>query len=113
MNRCRETAGILFKRKCGEAAAGACVQCKKPICYTHGRSYWQSVACVTCLRELIKTQPQQKQNQAHLRDDPYFYWYFVDDMWMHEPYGDDDYALFDDYGTNDFAHDDHGGWEGT
>lgn len=112
MSRCRETAGILFQRKCAAPAVGTCSQCKKPICQTHGRNYWQSVACVTCLRELIKKQPQQKQSQAHLRDDPYFYWYYVDDHWDDEPYGYDDYRLFDDDG-GDFGADDYGGWEGT
>ena len=113
MNRCRETAGILFKRKFSAPAMGSCSQCQKPICQNHGRNYWQSVACVTCLREMIKQQPQQRQSQAHLRDDPYFYWYYVDDVWIDEPYGADDYALFDDYHDDHFGSDVHDGWEGT
>jgi hypothetical protein len=32
---------------------------------------------------------------AHLRDDPYFFWYYSGDNWFHDPYGADDYALFD------------------
>ncbi|MEM1033132.1 MAG: hypothetical protein AAF928_18655 [Myxococcota bacterium] len=113
MSRCRETAGILFPKKCGEPAVGACSQCKKPICKTHSRDYWQSIACVSCLRGLIEGQPQQKQSQAHLRDDPYFYWYYVDTPWNEEAYGASDYRLFDDAGGADFGADDYGGWEGT
>ncbi len=112
MSRCREDAGILFQRKCNQPAVGQCGQCNKPICQTHGRNYWQSVACVSCLREMIKKQPQQRQSQAHLRDDPYFHWYFVDDQWMHESYSDHDYGLFDDH-DGDLAPDHGGGWEGT
>ncbi|MEZ4442654.1 MAG: hypothetical protein R3B72_26405 [Polyangiaceae bacterium] len=112
MTRCRETAGILFSRRCDRPAIGECTRCKKPICDHHGRRYWQSVACVACLRTLIKQQPQERQSQAHLRDDPYFYWYYVDDGWDSEPYDGDDFALFQDAGP-DFGSDVQDGWQGT
>jgi hypothetical protein len=113
-NRCREEAGMLFKKKCHELATHACSQCKKPVCGTHCRAYWQTVVCVTCLRQLIKQQPQQRASYAHLHDDPYFYWYFYDDAWMGGPYDADDYALFDDHqGPDDFGADSPGGWQGT
>lgn len=120
MSRCRETAGILFNRKCHAEAVGTCSECKKPVCQTHSRNYWESVTCITCLRELIKQKPtekatraRQKQTKAHLRDDPFFYWYYVDDVWFNEPYGDDDFALFTDTGGGDFGGDSHDTWEGT
>ena len=94
MNRCRETAGILFKHRCDAPAIGQCAQCQKPVCQTHARPWGQSLVCVSCLRQQV--QPTgHRGSYAHLRDDPYFFWYFREDGWLGDPYGADDYALFD------------------
>ena len=93
MSRCRETAGVLFKHECAADAIAACATCGKPICGLHARPWGQGSACVTCLRAQLKD-PQARGTFAHLRDDPYFYWYY-NDLGFADPYGPDDFALFD------------------
>ena len=94
MSKCREVAGVLFKHACGVPATAQCVRCHKPICATHSRGQGYGLTCISCLREAAKS-PQQRSSMAHLRDDPYFFWYYSGDDWFSDPYGDEDYALFD------------------
>ena len=112
MSRCRESAGILFKRRCVEYAVTSCSQCRKPICATHSRQYWQTIACVTCLRKHLDN-PQQRASFQHMRDDPYFYWYFWHDGWVGDPYGEEDYRLFDHAGDGNFDYGTGDEWQGT
>jgi hypothetical protein len=109
MSRCRETAGILFKKRCQFPSTQACSKCNKPICRVHVRALSQGEVCIACARTMMDD-PNGRRSYAHMRDDPYFYWYFHSGY--DEPYSDSDYALFDDAG-GDFgaAVDDQ--WEGT
>lgn len=49
---------------------------------------------------------------AHLRDDPYFFWYYAGDAWFDDPYGAEDYALFDAE-EGDFGRDVDHEWHGS
>ncbi len=111
MRRCKEIAGILFKRPCKQTAAHQCTHCGKPICESHARPSQGHQACVTCTREAMRD-PSRRGTFAHLRDDPYFFWYFHQDTWFDEPYSDADYSLFET-GASDFGDmvEDH--WEGS
>lgn len=79
-------------------ATTQCVRCHKPICQTHSRGQGYGTTCISCLREAAKN-PQQRASMAHLRDDPYFFWYFPGGDWFVDPYGAEDYALFDQGGA--------------
>lgn len=92
--RCREQAGLLFKHRCQEPASGQCSMCHKPICQLHQRPQAYNVLCIGCTRNQFRANPYAKTSMGHLRDDPYFYWYFHSSS-FHDPYGDDDYSLFD------------------
>jgi hypothetical protein len=70
------------------------------------------MVCVGCLRELLKN-PEQRAGYAHLRDDPYFYWYLHDDAYGPDPYGPEDFALFEDQRQGDFGDHVDDGWAGT
>lgn len=48
----------------------------------------------------------------HLRDDPYFFWYFAGADWYADPYGAEDYALFDKGGGSFGGHVDRE-WQGS
>lgn len=63
------------------------------------------------MREGFKD-PYKRHSYAHLRDDPYFFWYFRDGSWMKDPYGDEDYSLFD-AGDADFGGDAPDDWAGS
>lgn len=109
MSRCRETAGILFKKRCQFPATGTCATCQKPVCRVHVRSLSDAEVCITCARTTMDD-PTKRRSYAHMRDDPYFYWYYHSDAV--DPYSDGDYALFDEGGAEfGAAVDDQ--WEGT
>jgi len=63
------------------------------------------------MREGFKD-PYKRHSYAHLRDDPYFFWYFREGSWMKDPYGEEDYSLFDDAET-DFGGDAPDDWAGS
>ena len=109
MSRCRETAGILFKKRCQFPATHACSKCNKPICMVHLRDLNVGEVCIACARAVM-AETKDRRSLAHMRDDPYFYWFFDDSD--DYAYDDSDYALFDQEG-GDFgaAVDDQ--WEGT
>jgi hypothetical protein len=69
------------------------------------------MVCVSCLRQQMR-QPAQRASYAHLRDDPYFFWYFHDDSWLADPYGSDDYALFES-DTQELGTDVADSWSGS
>ena len=94
MSRCRETAGVLFKHMCRADAVTTCSACQKPVCALHSRRHGYGTVCVSCLRTQMKN-PNARGSYAHLRDDPYFFWYYNDYGWFDDPYGAEDYALFD------------------
>lgn len=110
MNRCRETAGVLFHKRCHYEATQACQSCNKPICRAHVRRFEAMEVCVTCARQWLSN-PQYRNSQQHLRDDPYFYWYYHSSY--HDPYGAEDYALFDQVEGNMSYGDVESQWEGT
>ena len=64
-----------------------------PVCNVHARPTASGMACISCLRRTLRD-PRQRPSFAHLRDDPYFYWYFDGGDWAEE-YDRYDYALFD------------------
>lgn len=109
MSRCRETAGILFKKRCQFPSTQACAQCQKPICRVHVRLLGGAETCISCARTRLED-PKQRRSMAHLQEDPYFYWYYASDL--NDPYDESDYSLFEgesaDFGA---AVDDQ--WEGT
>ncbi|MCB9753562.1 MAG: hypothetical protein H6713_26770 [Myxococcales bacterium] len=111
MRRCKEIAGILFKRPCKEPAAYTCTSCGKPICEAHARPGGGAQSCVSCTREAMRD-PSRRGTYAHLREDPYFFWYFHEDAWFGEPYGDEDYSLFET-GASDFGDMVEDNWEGS
>ena len=49
---------------------------------------------------------------AHLRDDPYFFWYYTGEHWFTDPYGAEDYSLFDGNHGN-FGRDVEREWHGS
>lgn len=112
MSRCRETAGILFKHSCHAAAVAECASCRKPVCATHHRRFPYGALCVSCLRTQLKN-PAMRGSYAHLRDDPFFYWYYRPAGWLSDPYGEDDYALFDADDDADFGAGVESHWEGS
>ena len=107
---------MLFHHPCKNPATTRCSTCQKPICVRHTKEDQARPFCVTCLREQLKDR-RGRGSRAHLRDDPYFYWYFHDSGWDNddEPYSSSDYGLFDGgpsagaLGDGDFD----GGWEGS
>ena len=111
MSKCREVAGLLFKHECNAPAASQCARCHKPICSTHARGQGYGTTCIGCLREAAK-HPAQRASMAHLRDDPYFFWYYVGADWFTDPYGAEDYALFDGNDGNFGRHVDRE-WHGS
>ncbi|MCC6526074.1 MAG: hypothetical protein IT373_25730 [Polyangiaceae bacterium] len=108
MSRCRETSGILFQKACRAAAELACAQCQRPICRAHARSVATREVCVACARTALRD-PGWRQSLVHLRDDPYFYWYYHPGYG--DPYGPADYRLFDEQGRFGAGVDDP--WQGT
>ena len=109
--RCCETQGLLFKRRCTSAATSHCSACNKPICSEHGRSANEQQLCIGCTRERIRGDASQSASLSHLRDDPYFYWYYSNDM-ADPGFDDSDFALFNTTGSpldNQVAD----RWEGT
>lgn len=113
MNRCRETAGVLFKHACKEHANQRCGRCQKPICERHARAVESGPLCVTCLREDVAAQ-EDRGSVAWLREDPYFYWYHSSYQWGHSHYTRDDYRLFDSsHQPSDVDADLDAGWEGS
>lgn len=111
MSRCREDAGVLFKRACKETADATCARCHKPVCLRHRREIDDEDVCVTCLRQELDTR-SDRGSVAWLRDDPYFYWYHSSYHWHSSPYTSSDYALFDDASQPQEA-DLEAGWEGS
>ena len=111
MSRCKETAGVLFKHPCDAEADSACVLCRKPVCAAHRRGDGYQTRCISCLRKEVQ-QPSKRASRAHLRDDPYFYWYYEADDLFDDPYGADDYALFDQDASG-FADGVETEWEGS
>lgn len=96
MAKCQETAGLLFPTNCDQEATRRCTQCQKWVCDDHSRRLDSGDYCIRCVREFAKDrQLRHKPSMSHLRDDPYFYWYY----WGSEVFGDDyraeDYAIFD------------------
>ena len=94
MSRCKEKAGLLFPRPCEAAARAACARCHKPVCATHLRQAQGQPTCVGCVRADLRER-QHRGSYAHLRDDPYFFWYFDQEQWFGESFTAEDYALFD------------------
>jgi hypothetical protein len=111
MSGCREVAGILFKHECGAPAVAQCARCGKPVCATHCRPDGYAPSCVGCLRAAMRS-PAGRSTLAHLRDDPYFFWYHAGSDWFEDPYGADDYALFDS-GGSDFGQGAETEWHGS
>ncbi len=95
---CKETSGILFERKCKQPAEAKCKNCKKAICVAHMRTITDQgqpyQLCIGCTRAHLKNR-QRRGSYAHLRDDPYMYWYNEDYYWDDDPYDADDFDLFD------------------
>jgi hypothetical protein len=112
MSRCRETSGVLFKHPCRADAETTCVGCNKPICASHGRPFERGQVCVTCVRAQLKN-PAMRGSYGHLRDDPYFYWYYRPTHFLSDPYGRDDYALFDRDEPGDFGAGVDDAWQGS
>lgn len=110
MSRCRETAGILFKKRCQHPATQNCASCNKPICRVHVRLLGDKELCITCARASIEDDPTGRRSYAHLHDDPYFFWYYQSEV--ADPYGESDFSLFDGGGAV-FASDVEDQWEGT
>lgn len=114
MSRCRETAGVLFKKQCHFPSTQKCGACNKPICRMHVRQFSEREVCIACARTELQREPSSRGSYSHLRDDPYFYWYYSDSSWFHDPYGEEDYALFDTgVEEGDFAAGVEDQWEGT
>lgn len=112
MSKCREVAGLLFKHECSASAVAQCVRCHKPICKDHARGQGYGLTCVGCLRTAAQ-QPAQRASMAHLRDDPYFFWYYVGTDWYSDPYGAEDYSLFDKAGGGKFGGHVDREWQGS
>jgi hypothetical protein len=112
MSRCAETSGILFKHACAAEAQGQCVNCSRPICVQHGRAFERGMVCVTCVRAQVRD-PSRRGSFAHLRDDPYFYWYLGSPSRMHHHYDENDYALFDHRRGEDFGSGVEDQWTGS
>ncbi len=111
MSRCRETAGILFKKRCQYPSTQKCGSCNKPVCRVHIRVLGpSSEVCISCARSSIEADPSSRRSYGHLQDDPYFFWYYQAEFF--DPCGESDYGLFAEGGeaiTSDLQ--DH--WEGT
>lgn len=105
MGTCKETSGILFSRRCKAPAEAKCKNCKKAICVAHLRTLNEQgkeyQLCIGCTRGHLKSR-QRRGSYAHLRDDPYFYWYSDDRRysWDDDPYDSDDFDLFDREGES-------------
>lgn len=110
--RCREVAGILFKKRCQLVATQTCVQCQKPTCHIHIRVVDQRPLCITCARTTL-TSTRDRRSMAHLRDDPYFFWYYESDRWFDDDYDDSDYDLFSAGGDDGDFDGDVDDWQGT
>lgn len=110
--RCREVAGILFKKRCKLVATQACSQCQKPTCHLHIRVFGGSPLCISCGRAHA-AEPGNRQSMGHLRDDPYFYWYYESGHWFHDDYAASDYDVFSDHDGGDFGADVDDNWQGT
>jgi hypothetical protein len=93
MYACACKSGVLFDHACGAQASQACARCARPVCQTHARMTQNGLTCVDCLRQVMKDR-QARGYFAHLRDDPYFFWYFDGADWF-DAYDEQDYALFD------------------
>lgn len=96
MQKCQETAGLLFPTECAQAATHQCQNCQRWVCDRHFRAIELAMYCVRCVRDMAKDPSMRHQSSmAHLRDDPHFYWYY----WGSEVFGDnyraEDYAIFD------------------
>jgi hypothetical protein len=112
MTRCREMAGILFKRKCEQQSVAQCAQCHKPVCNQHVKQSAAGPSCVTCVRNQLQDR-SKRGNYSHLRDDPYFYWYFYDDF-DNDPYDAGDYSVFDSgSSSSDYDGSFDNSWEGS
>lgn len=92
--RCRETSGILFKRRCTHEATQSCSVCSKPMCLVHTRKLMEGEACIDCARTRVSS-GSQSGSLVYLQDDPYFYWYHRRDHWYGSRYTDSDYEHFD------------------
>ena len=98
--RCKATAGLLFPRQCDQPAGGQCQRCARPVCQAHVRQGPSGEPlCMTCVREGLREQ-RHRGSYAHLRDDPYFFWYFT--AGLADDFTASDYLLFGDTGGGDF-----------
>lgn len=109
--RCRETAGILFKKRCKLVATQSCGQCQKPTCHLHIRVMNGNPLCITCARTAVK-QPGGRRSMANMQDDYYLFWYAESDSWFDDDYDDGDYDVFSSGGDGDFDAD-VDDWQGT
>ncbi|MCA9654629.1 MAG: hypothetical protein H6712_10045 [Myxococcales bacterium] len=115
-DRCREVAGILFKRKCQLVATQTCSQCNKPTCHLHIRVLGGKPLCIACAREKTHELAGSKDSRGslgHLRDDPYFYWYYESGRWFDDGYETADFDVFSEDDGSDLGADVDDHWEGT
>ncbi len=113
MAKCKERSGILFNHPCEEAATLGCTLCNKPICERHMRHYQDKPACMTCVRDTLKSHKARgtKMHDSYAND-PYFFFFYDGSSWSEDPYDADDYDLFDSApASEDFGAE--GGWEGS
>lgn len=112
MSRCRENAGILFARDCSSEAGYTCGTCQKPVCSLHARQVEAALLCMSCARQQL-VGAQSRASFAHLRDDPYFFWYASQPGGL--PFTTADRALFAEPGPEEdpFAGGSAGHWRGS
>ncbi|MCA8924494.1 MAG: hypothetical protein KDD82_21970 [Planctomycetes bacterium] len=99
MSGCEETAGFLFKHRCGREAQTECLQCGKPICLKHVKSPGGQEHCVHCTRDKLGAKirpPAPRRSRARGRDDDF-------DGDFDDDFGDDPYfyayAYYEGYGS--------------
>jgi hypothetical protein len=111
VSQCQENAGILFNHACKNQATAQCAWCRKMVCSVHVRVFQTGTACVNCVRHVLKDR-NQRSGYVHLREDPYFYWYFDGSDWE-DGYNDYDYDIFSKKRQGGYYNQQDRGWEGT
>lgn len=112
---CKETSGILFKKKCPAPATEKCTRCQKKICSRHFREVQGKKCCIACVRKFVRQSKNPKgEGLQWIEDDAYFY--YESSLDFSDPYDAEDYDLFeadantaDDYDAGAFEND----WSGS